>query len=101
MLTDRSVVADPANGMVVAGGTAVTMTAAGDGGRLRFGGPSGAVLRPLSFMERTEVVTAAAALGGARDSVAAALLARAAVERGEGDAALLEVLAMWLAGAAW
>ncbi len=101
MRSDPSVVADPARGIAVVAGRAVAMAPAGEGGRLRFGGTAGTTLRPLTFMERTEVVTAAAALAVPRDAVAAATLARATAGSGDGDAVTLEVLAMWLAGAAW
>ena len=66
-------------------------------GAIRFGGAGGTQLRPLAYAERTEIVTSATS----RDGVAAAVLAAATVEAGTGDRVMLEVLALWLAGAAW
>lgn len=100
MLRDSSVIADPASGIALVAGTRVAMSAAA-GGALRFGGAEGRVLRPLSFGERTELVSAASALPAARDAMAAAILAAATLESGSGATALMEVLAMWLAGAAF
>jgi hypothetical protein len=100
MSRDSSVIADPASGTAIVAGTRVAMSAAADGA-LRFSGAEGRVLRPLSFAERTELVSAASALPAARDAVAAAILATATLEPGAGATPLMEVLAMWLAGAAF
>jgi hypothetical protein len=100
MPNDRSVIADPASGAAVVAGTRVAMSASANGA-FRFGGAGGRVLRPLTFGERTELVSAASALPAARDAVAAAILAAATLEPGEGAATLMEALAMWLAGAAF
>jgi hypothetical protein len=97
---DASVFADPANGAAIVAGTRVAMSAAANGA-YRFGGPGGRVLRPLTFGERTELVCAASAAPSPRDSVAAAVLTSATVEAGEGATTLMQVLAMWLAGAAF
>src|SRR5207248_2093411 len=101
MRADSTVVADPANGIAVVAGTAIAMARPDPQGAVRFGGASGALLRPMTFAERTNVVSAAAAAASPRDATAAAILTVATVERGEGDRAMLEVLAMWLAGADW
>jgi hypothetical protein len=100
MPNDRSVIADPASGATFVAGTRLAMSAAANGA-FRFGGAGGRVLRPLTFGERTELVSAAAALPAARDAVAAAILAASTLEHGEGAAPLMETLAMWLAGAAF
>jgi len=100
MPSDVSVIADPANGAAFVAGTRVAMSAVADGA-LRFGGPAGPVLRPLTFGERTEVVSAASALPAARDAVASTVLAAATLVPGSGSTTLMEVLAMWLAGAAF
>jgi hypothetical protein len=100
MPSDSSVIADPASGAAIVAGTRVAMAAAANGA-LRFGGPGGRVLRPLTFGERTELVSAASASPVARDAVAAAILTAATVDHGPGVMSLMEVLAMWLAGAAF
>jgi hypothetical protein len=100
MPSDSRVIADPASGAAIVAGTRVAMSAAANGA-LRFGGADGRVLRPLTFGERTELVSAASALPAARDAVAAGILAAATLERGAGATSLMEVLAMWLAGAAF
>lgn len=96
MPSDVSVIADPANGAAFVAGMRVAMAPVTDGA-LRFGGPAGPVLRSLTFGERTEVVSAASA----RDAVAASVLAAATLVPGTGSSSLMEVLAMWLAGAAF
>jgi hypothetical protein len=101
MHPDTSVVADPAAGMARLGALQVEMSSAGASGEVRFCGAGGTVLRPLRFSERTELVTAAAAQASPRDAVAASVLAAATVERGRGARDVLEILALWLAGAAW
>ena len=101
MPNDCSVVADPAAGIAIVAGRRVPMQADAASGAIRFGGAAGSLLRPLAFAERTEVVSESASLAFARDAVAAAVLRAATVERGTGETTLLEVLAMWLAGAAW
>ncbi|HVE70024.1 MAG TPA: hypothetical protein VNI54_01550 [Thermoanaerobaculia bacterium] len=98
MASDPSVVADAAAGAAVVAGMRIAMSAvgaAGATGALRFGGPQGSVLRPLSFGERTELVSSSSTT----DAVAARILDAATLERGDGSTTLLEVLAMWLAGA--
>ncbi len=101
MRADASVVADPAAGMARLGALRVEMSSAGATGEVRFYGAGGTVLRPLRFSERTELVTAASAQVSPRDAVAASVLAAATVERGGGARDVLEILALWLAGAAW
>jgi hypothetical protein len=95
MAAPSSVVADPAAGAAFVAGTRVAMSAAGATGAMRFGGAEGSVLRPLSFAERTDLVSSATTT----DAVAAGILNAATVERGDGATTLLEVLALWLAGA--
>jgi hypothetical protein len=99
MHNDPSVVADPANGVVVVAGERLAMGPTDAAGAIRFGGPAGTTLHPLTFSQRTQVVAAAAAQHRATDAVAAAVLAAATTEPGGGDRTLLEVLALWLAGA--
>jgi hypothetical protein len=101
MRPGASVAADPDAGFVRVGATRITMTAADAEGVWRFGGPSGAVLRSLRFGERTELVTAALAQPRPRDAVASAVLTASTLGTGDGDRMMLEVLALWLAGAEW
>src|ERR1700682_793813 len=103
MRSDSRSVADPANGVVILAGERVAMSPPDANGAIRFGGSMGTTLRALSFEQRTDVVAAASSQTRPADSLAAAVLAAATVERGtaDGDPVLLEVLALWLAGAAW
>lgn len=101
MRPDGSVAADPAEGVVRVGAARLAMAAAEPAGAWRFGGPAGPVLRALRFGERTEVVAAASALARPRDAIASAVLAAATVSAGSGERTLMEVLALWLAGAEW
>lgn len=91
---------DPGLGRAVLGGVEVAVAAVGGRGEVRVGGEDGPLLRPLLFGERSRV--AAAALGSAvpESSLAAAVLEQATVEAGPGDRAVLEAIALALAGAA-
>src|SRR6266550_2967080 len=101
MRSEPMVVADPAAGEIVVAGVRTAMSPPDATGAVRFGGERGTTLRPLTFSQRTNVVSAASAQGRPTDVVAAAVLAAATAEGGAGDRTLLEVLALWLAGAEW
>jgi hypothetical protein len=101
MRSEPIVVADPAAGEIVVAGVRTAMSPPDASGAIRFGGADGTTLHPLTFSQRTSVVTAASSHGRATDAVAAAVLAASRPDGGAGDRTLLEVLALWLAGAEW
>jgi hypothetical protein len=95
-----AVVIDLKAGTVRLGDTAIAVVPAGPGGALRIGGPAGAVLRPVSFGDRTRAAVWAATCPAPRDALCAALLGVAQVSPGQGDPAMLELMSLVLAGAA-
>src|SRR5436853_7831450 len=101
MRIEPMVVADPAAGEIAVAGVRTAMSPPDVSGAIRFGGAGGTTLHPLTFSQRTSVVTAASSQSRATDAVAAAVLAAARSDGGAGDRILLEVLALWLAGAEW
>jgi hypothetical protein len=95
-----TVIIDTASGQALIGNTLVPARAAGTHGELQVGDVSGPVLRPLTFSERTRLVTRAAVAPTALDSLCASVLHAATVQPGRhADRMVQEILALTLAGA--
>lgn len=95
----NSVVIDTASGQALIGDTLVPVREAGSHGELQVGGPAGPVLRPLTFGERTRVVTRAAGSPAALDILCAGVLQAALLQPGEADRLVQEIVALAMAGA--
>ncbi|HXG24677.1 MAG TPA: hypothetical protein VNJ09_09000 [Chthonomonadales bacterium] len=92
---------DPVHGEARIGEVVLPVAEAGSHGELRVGGPEGPILRPLTFGERTRIVSRALATSDPRESVCAGILRAATLSPGVFDGhAFLEVMALILAGAA-
>jgi hypothetical protein len=87
---------DALRGEALIGSLRIPIVDAGNGA-LR-AGPGGAVLRPVSFGERTRIVTRAAFTDKPLDGIAAGILATATAQPGSGDPTMLEIVALALAG---
>jgi hypothetical protein len=95
----NSVVIDTASGQALIGSILVPVRETGNHGELQVAGPSGPILRPLTFGERTRLVTRAAVLPAALDSLCAGVLQAAIMQQGQAEHIVQEILALTLAGA--
>ncbi len=95
----QSVIIDTASGHALIGTTLVPVRAAGPHGEIQVGGSSGPILRPLTFGERTRLVTRAAVAPTALDSLCSNVLQTSLVQPGQADRLIQEILALLLAGA--
>lgn len=95
----NTVVIDTASGQALIGDTLVPVREAGSHGELQVGGSHGPILRPLTFGERSRVVTRAVGSPAALDILCAGMLQVALVQPGEADRFVQEILALQLAGA--
>jgi len=89
---------DWGRGEALVGGVVVAISPVGEGA-IRVGGATGVVLRPLTFLERTQITVESSLVEEPREALCAGVLQRAIVKEGEGDHQIQEVLALFLAGA--
>ena len=81
------------------GRTVFPVAPAGDKCELQIGGPTGPVLRPLRFRERTLAVAAALHSTQPREALCETVWRTALVRTGEADMAAQQIIALTLAGA--
>lgn len=90
---------DALRGEALIGNLQIRIADAGPNGELRVGGESGPILRPISFGQRQQIAARAVPALQPVDAVAAGVLQAATVETGSAEPALLEIIALALAGA--
>lgn len=93
------VVIDTVRGLAFIGDVSIPVREAGRRGEIQVGGSGGPILRPLTFGERSRLVTRAAASPAALDIVCAGVLQAATMQPGHADRFVQEILALTLAGA--
>jgi hypothetical protein len=99
-MRDRLATIDAARGEARIGHRVIAVAAAGPRGELRIDeGGSGTVLRPLSFGERGRILARTLCTAEPLEETCAGILAGSLVRVGGGESAIIEILALLLAGA--